>query len=82
MIENGFNFNSNYLSYSPIFERQGFNYSDVLDYLFNFCDEKYHIDIPTLINIVTTGLKIYEIRLFYAHISDKNYKNFLNLAIY
>jgi len=75
-FENGFNFNSNYLIYSPIFERQGFNYSDFLDYLLNFCDEKYNIDIPTLINIVTTGLKVYEIGLFYANISDKNYKNY------
>jgi hypothetical protein len=75
-FENGFNFNSNYLIYSPIFERQGFNYSDFLDYLLNFCDEKYNIDIPTLINIVTTALKAYEIGLFYANISDKNYKNY------
>lgn len=75
-LETGFNFNSNYLSYSPIFERQGYNYTDILDYLFNFCDEKYNIDIPTLINIVCTGLKVYEIRLFYANISDKNYNNY------
>jgi len=75
-VDNGFNFNSNNSNYSPIFERQGFNYSDVLDYLLNFCDEKYHIDIPTLINIMTNGLRVYEIRLFYANISDKNYKNY------
>jgi len=73
---NNFNFNMNNLNYSPIFEKQGFDYEDFVDYLFNFCDDKYIIDITNMINIVSTGLKTYEIRLFYANISDKNYKNY------
>lgn len=73
---NNFNFNVNFVSYSPIFEKLGYNYSDILDYLFNFCDDKYIIDISSLINIISTGLNMYEVRLFYANISDKNYKNY------
>ena len=74
--ENNFNLNNNFSKYSPIFQKQGYRFNEILDYLYNLCDDRLTVDITNIKNIIRTGIKTNEIRLFYANISDKNYKNY------